>query len=149
MKTVGYQKGTWDELYRQTELLMNFGVNPENIITQPRYIKKLDYFYKSIAKMEKGTVLYIESLAHLAGSVDELFDVLNELDKRGIKIMAINEAFTNWTAFHRAIINILCGAFVLSRRQQDFFIENDSLQLIQKGFESIDKLYGKKLKEGL
>lgn len=138
---IGYQKGVVGaDLDRQSELLMgSFGV--DLIITdfKPIGYKNLDFFYRRINEMQRGTTIIVESLGYIVSNVDELTYLFSQLKDKGLRILAINETYTNCVSFGRATSEIITGALQLVKNHETRELDKEAVLLVQKGLYKINK----------
>lgn len=142
---IGYVRGyTQKEINSQSENLMLLdGI--ENIFSE--IIRDEDnwtYRNNRLKDIPKGYVLVVVSITYISKNINELFEFIDILDEKGIKLMALNEGIETITAMGRGMIDLLRGAsgiISLLNKKGIAVPKTKALQQLKNGLETIEKKY--------
>ena len=128
-------------LERQRELIKPYNIAEEDIFEEKKSGKDLERpeFLRLMSILRKGDILYIESYSRISRSMRDFFNILDQLEKKGVELFSIKEN----SFFDNSPTGKLCRNMILSMAQ----FERDILRERQKEGIKIAKekgVYGQK-----
>lgn len=112
-------KGTHQKLDRQLYELKSRvkGLRDENIFTDEisGLTKSRESLDKLKAKLQKGDILYVESLSRLSRSAKDLLEQLEQFNKLGIEFHSLKEDFTYNSAWGKLILGVMAAIVQFER----------------------------------
>ena len=121
---VGYARVSTVEqsVQMQIDALMKFGVKEEDIYSESMsgVKKNRPAFQKAMRQLREGDTLVVWKLDRIARSINNLLEIMEDLDKRGIKFRSLTEGVETETPTGRLII-VVMGA--LAQFERDLIVE--------------------------
>lgn len=93
------------------------GLRDENIFTDEisGLTKSRESLDKLKAKLQKGDILYVESLSRLSRSAKDLLEQLEQFNKLGIEFHSLKEDFTYNSAWGKLILGVMAAIVQFER----------------------------------
>ena len=121
---VGYARvSTADQsVTMQVEALTKYGVRKEDIYTEnvSGVAKKRPELQRALRALRKGDTLVVWKLDRVARSINNLLEVMNELEDKGVKFRSITEGLETETPTGKMILFVM-GA--LAQFERDLIVE--------------------------
>lgn len=121
---VGYARvSTVDQsVTMQVEALMKYGVKEEDIYSESMsgVKKNRPELTKALRRLREGDTLVVWKLDRIARSINNLLEVMNELEAKGVKFRSITEGLETETPTGKMILFVM-GA--LAQFERDLIVE--------------------------
>lgn len=121
---IGYARVSTDkqELFRQLDRLINYGVEERHIFTEKMTgtIKDRPELTKLLEYVQKGDIVIITELSRLGRSTKDLISISEELNKKGVELVSLKENLDTTTATGKLMFGMLA---VLSQFERDIISE--------------------------
>lgn len=121
---IGYARvSTADQsVQMQIDALIKYGVEPENIYQEniSGVKKKRPALQKAIRQLREGDTLVVWKLDRIARSINNLLEVMNELEAKGVKFRSVTEGLETETPGGKMVFFIM-GA--LAQFERDLIVE--------------------------